>query len=73
MSLTQAERITRLETQLENVEEKLDSMIKKLDQVHEVFLQAKGAKWMLIAGAALTGFLATYIPSIVSYLSGLPR
>ena len=73
MTLTLAERITRLETQHENVEEKLDNMIKKLDQVHEVFLQAKGAKWILVAGAALAGVLATYVPTLISYLSGLPR
>lgn len=73
MSLTQAERITRLETQLENVEEKLDASLKKLDQIHEVFLQAKGAKWIIVAGATLAGFLASYFPTFIAYLSGLPR
>lgn len=73
MTLSQGERIARLETQLENVEDKLDKASKKLDQIHEVFLQAKGAKWIIVFGATVAGFLASYVPNLIAYLSGLPR
>lgn len=73
MSLTIAERITRLETKMEQVETTLSGMDEKLDKIHEAFFQAKGAKWVLVGGATLVGALITFIPSLASFLSGLPK
>ncbi len=73
MSLTISERITRLETKVEQVEKTLGDIDEKLDVIHEAFLKGKGAKWVLVGLLSIVASLAASFPSIISYLSGLPR
>lgn len=62
------DKVIRLEAQVENLSLTVDHMAGKLDDLHAVFLQAKGARWLLLAmagiGGAVAGFAAKWLPLI---------
>lgn len=62
-----AERIAVLEANQRHMEHKIDQMASKVDEMHEVLLQARGARWAIVGVAGLAGFLA----SKLAYLAGL--
>jgi hypothetical protein len=68
MSEDTAVKVAKLEAQVEHLTHTVDKMAVKLDDLHSVFLQAKGARWLLIAmaglGGAITGFATKWLPII---------
>jgi len=60
------ERIAVLEIQQKNIETGLAAMAVKVDQMHEVLLQAKGARWAILGVASLAGFIAAKFENIMS-------
>lgn len=64
----QSERQAVLEEQLNTLKAEVREMKTKLDEVHSVLLQAKGARWAIIGVAGLAGFLSaklsTFFPHI---------
>lgn len=58
------ERLVRLETKHEHLTEKVEVMAAKVDQMHELLVQAKGVRWVIIAMATIGGFLASKLGTI---------
>lgn len=58
------ERVLALEIKVDHLTEKIVSSEKKLDEMHAVLMQARGARWALLAMAAVGGFLAGTLPKI---------
>lgn len=54
----QGERIARLETRIEHLTDTLDKMSGKVDELHALLLQAKGARWMIVGIATAAGFVS---------------
>ena len=52
------DRVLVLEQTVEHLRESVDSMRVKLDEMHGLFMQAKGARWVVVALASLGGFIA---------------
>jgi len=52
------ERLAMLEQKVSHMEEELDRMAGKVDEMHAILLQARGVRWAIIAVAGLVGFLA---------------
>ena len=52
------ERIAVLEANQRHHDSKIDNMSKKVDEMHEVLLQAKGARWAILGVASMAGFFA---------------
>jgi hypothetical protein len=52
------DRVIRLEAEVESLGEKVTAMDVKVTAMHELLLQAKGARWFLIAAAGLGGFIS---------------
>lgn len=59
-------RIAVLETHRENHEKKFDEMANKVNEMHAVLLQARGARWAILGVASLAGFLAGKLGVILS-------
>jgi hypothetical protein len=55
--LTNNERIVVLEHKIKHMGEELDRMVRKVDEMHAVLMQAKGVKWAVITFSGLVGFL----------------
>ena len=70
---TLRERVARLETKVDNLSEALDKVITKVDEMYGVMMQAKGARWVLIAAASIAGALAGFAAKFTGLISGLPR
>ena len=62
------ERVVRLEEQVKGLEAKITSMDAKVTEMHELLIQAKGARWMLMLLVAIGGFVAAKITPLFSYL-----
>ena len=65
------DRVIRLEAEVAQLTRTVASMNEKLTELHEVFQQAKGARWMVLVMASIGGFLAAKIVPLFSYL--LPK
>lgn len=60
-------RIAVLETHRENHEKKFDEMAAKVNEMHALLMQARGARWAILGMAGIAGFAAGKI----SFLTGL--
>lgn len=61
------ERLVRLETKHEHIAEKVEDMSAKVDEMHELLLQARGVRWIIIAMATVGGFLASKIGAVIPW------
>ena len=57
VSRTPYERIAKVEQRVEHMEEELDKMSSKVDDMHAIIMQAKGVRWAIITFSGLVGFL----------------
>lgn len=48
MTKDEGERIAKLETDVAHMRRTQDAMSKKVDTLNEAFMQARGAKWVII-------------------------
>lgn len=51
-------RVIRLEVKVEEIRKDLEDTSKKVTEMHEVLLQAKGVKWVILIGASIVGFFS---------------
>jgi len=65
MTFLQAERLAILEEKVKNIEDDVREMRSKVDEIHAVLLQAKGARWAIVAVAGCAGFLAGFAPKLL--------
>jgi hypothetical protein len=61
-----SERLAVLEQKVSHMEEELDRMSAKVDEMHAILLQARGVRWAVIAVSGLVGFLAGLSHWIIS-------
>lgn len=73
MTKTEVERIAKLETEIEHMGRDIAAMAAKVDQMHGILMQAKGAQWAVLGMAGLMGFLASKATSVVEWVGALPR
>lgn len=55
---TDGERIKALEIHHELMAEQMKDMVAKVDEIHSILLQARGARWAILAVAGFAGFLS---------------
>lgn len=72
MTEDQRERLTKLETNYEHLTKKVDLMAVQVNDVHELMLKAKGAKWAIIGLATLGGFLSAKLGAVFSLFGFFP-
>lgn len=49
MTAAENERLARLETEIAHIRKEQADVKKKLDAMYEAFLQARGAKWVVVS------------------------
>ena len=64
------QRIAVLETNQRHAEAKLDKMSEKVDEMHALLLQAKGARWFILGVAALGGAIASKVTVLTAFFAG---
>jgi hypothetical protein len=73
MTRTELERIARLETELEHMSRDISAMSVKVDQMHSILSQAKGAQWAVLGMAGFMGFIASKAGELAGWFGALPR
>lgn len=73
MTKSDVERIAKLETEIEHMSRDIAAMATKVDQMHGILMQAKGAQWAVLGMAGLMGFLASKAGELVGWIGVLPR
>ncbi len=69
--LTSNERLVALEVEVKHLIESQEKMASKVDQMHTLLVQAKGVRWVIIGGAAVAGFIASFATNLAPWL-GIP-
>lgn len=67
------ERVAKLEVQIEHLTTKLDDMHHKVEEMHAILLQAKGARWVIIGLAGVAGLASGVIAKLLPWSAALPK
>ena len=67
------QRLTRLEVQFEHLQKALDDTYEKVTAMHDLLLQAKGAKYLIVGMAAAAGFMSSFAAKLFPFMGSLPK
>ena len=67
------DRLIKLESNFEHMAKAFDGMSTKVDEMHELLLKAKGAKWLLGGVALIAGWLGGKISVLLPWIAALPK
>lgn len=73
MTRTERERIAILEQQVRDMKDDVRETRRKVEAMHDLLMQAKGARWAIVAVAGLAGFLAGTAHKLLPLLGLGPR
>lgn len=52
------DRVIRLEAEVAHQTQKIEAMADQVSEMHNLIMQAKGARWAILAAASVGGFIA---------------
>ena len=64
------DRVVALEVKVQHLSNTVQAMDAKVTAMHELLLQAKGAKYIIVASAAIGGFVSA---KLAAFLPWLPK
>lgn len=64
------DRVIRMEGKVEQLELKIDDLDAKVTEMHQLLVQAKGARWMLMLMIGVGGLFASKITTVYAFLIG---
>ncbi len=62
------ERIAKLEVLVKHIDDRQLDMAEKVDNMHDILQQVKGAKWVGLVLAGFIGFVVSKADILISYL-----
>lgn len=68
-----AERIAKLEIQVDHLNSTIDKMAAKIDRMHDLMNQTKGGWFVLVAIAGASSFVTGIAMKFIPYLLQFPR
>jgi 2-phosphoglycerate kinase len=73
MAPDERDRLIKLEIETSHLTKKVDEMAKQIDEMHDLLMQAKGARLILIGVASVVGFASAKLASWSGVIGGFPR
>jgi hypothetical protein len=67
------ERVAKLEVHMQHLATKVDDTHQKVEEMHAILLQAKGARWVIIGLAGVAGLASGVIAKLVPWSAALPK
>ncbi|ABS68891.1 hypothetical protein [Xanthobacter versatilis] len=62
------DKVIALEVEVKHLNDKMDSMVSKLDEIHAAFQQAKGVKLAMLVGFTIFGgAIGAFITKMLAY------
>lgn len=59
------ERLITLEVEVRHLTAQLSDTASKVNEMHALLMQARGARWVIVALAALAGFFASFLTKFI--------
>lgn len=73
MDPDERDRLIKLEIETIHLSKKVDEMAKQIDEMHDLLMQAKGAKLILLGLASVVGFLSAKVAGWTGMIGALPK
>ena len=67
------DRVMRLEVKVDNLTRAVESRDEKIDEMHNVLMQARGARYVIVAAAAIGGAVTGFLVKFLPFTTNLPR
>jgi len=67
------ERVAKLEVQISHLTVKLNDTHRKVEEMHAILLQAKGARWVIVGLAGVAGLASGIIAKMAPWSAVWPR
>lgn len=62
------DRVIRVEQKVDQLEKSVENMGKKVDEMHTLLMQARGAKYVVVLVAGAAGFVASKASAIIAFV-----
>lgn len=73
MTADDQQRIAVLENEMKHLNEKLEDTHAKVTVMHDLLMQAKGARWFIVGMAAIAGFGASFLAKLFPFMGQMPK
>lgn len=73
MTTDELQRIAVLENEMKHLNEKLEDTHNKVTVMHDLLMQAKGAKWFIVGMASLGGALTAFAVKLFPFFGSMPK
>lgn len=66
------DRVVALEVKVQHLTDTVETMAEQVDQMHDLLMQARGARWAIVGFATIGGFAAAKLLALIPWLSTIP-
>ena len=73
MSDDTRDRVIALERDMQHMSSKVDEMAGQVKEMHQLLMQARGAKWAIVGLATVGGFISAKLSALFPWFSHFPR
>lgn len=73
MSDDTRDRVIALERDMQHMSSKVDEMAGQVKEMHQLLMQARGAKWAIVGLATVGGFISAKLSALFPWFSHLPK
>jgi hypothetical protein len=67
------DRVIKMAADMDHLTARVDDMAIKVSAMHDLLNQARGARWLILAAAAVGGFVSAKLAPLLPWLSISPR
>jgi predicted esterase YcpF (UPF0227 family) len=67
------DRVIALERDMQHMSGKVDEMAEQVKEMHQLLMQARGAKWAIVGMASVGGFISAKLSAFLPWMGQLPR
>lgn len=67
------DRVIALEVKVQHLEDKLDKAVFKITQMHDLLMQAKGVRYVIVAAAGIGGVIAGFTVKFLPWIGTAPK
>jgi hypothetical protein len=67
------DRVIALEVKVDNLRRAVEDRDEKIDEMHDILLQAKGARYVIVAAAAIAGAITGFLVKLVPFTHTLQK
>ena len=67
------DRVIALERDMQHMSSKVDEMAGQVKEMHQLLMQARGAKWAIVGLATVGGFISAKLSALFPWFSHLPK